>query len=261
MTHTAGTPRVAALYDIHGNLPALDAALRAADAAAVDAIVIGGDVALGPMPRETLDRVVALGPRAHMLSGNCDRLLVDAFDGRSLAPLPAAVQEAIAWCAGQLDRAHRDVLAGLPPIRTLDVGRLGVTLFCHASPRSDDEIITAATPVDRVRPMLVGVPQRVVVCGHTHMHFDRVVDGVRLVNAGSVGMPYGLPGAHWLLLGPGARPVRTEYDRERAAALVRQTRYPQAAEFAARHVLDPYPEREMLRALEPRPDAAPQRAR
>ena len=259
--HTAGTPRVAALYDIHGNLPALEAALDAADAAGVDAIVVGGDVALGPMPREALDRVVALGPRARVLSGNCDRLLVDAFDGRPLAPLPAAVQEAIAWCAGQLDRAHRDFLAALPPIQTLDVGRLGVTLFCHASPRSDDEIVTAATPADRVRPMLAGVAQRVVVCGHTHMHFDRVVDGVRVVNAGSVGMPYGLPGAHWLLLGPGARPVRTEYDLERAAALVRQTRYPQADEFAARHVLDPYPAEAMLGALEPRAVGGPRPAR
>ena len=249
--HSAGTPRIAALYDIHGNLPALEAALGAADASAVDAIVIGGDVALGPMPRETLDRVVALGPRAHVLRGNCDRLLVDAFDGRSLAPLPAAVQEAVAWCAGQLDRAHRDFLAALPLTRTLDVDRLGVTLFCHASPRSDDEIVTSETPVERVRPMLAGVPQRVVVCGHTHMHFDRVVDGVRLINAGSVGMPYGLPGAHWLRLGPGARAVRTGYDLERAAALGRQTGYPQAGEFAARHVLDPYPAREMLRALEP----------
>lgn len=229
--------RVAALYDVHGNLPALDAALAAADAAGANTIVVGGDVALGPMPRESLERLLDLGPRARFLRGNCDRLVVDAFDGRPLAPLPPGVADVVAWCAAQLDRRHRDALAALPLTLAVDVGGVGPVLFCHATPRDDEELFAADTPDERVGPMLGGVTQSVVVCGHTHVPFDRVVGAVRVVNAGSVGMPFGAPGAHWLLLGPEVTPVRTEYDRARAAARVRQTAYPQAADFAARYVL------------------------
>lgn len=242
--------RVAALYDIHGNLPAVEAALAAVDAARADVIVVGGDVVPGPMPRETLELLLGLGPRAHFIRGNCDRLVVDTFDGRPLTGLPPAVRESFAWTAGQLDRRHRDFLAGLPATLAMDVQGLGAILFCHATPRDDDEIFTAITPVERLRPMLEGVAERVIVCGHTHLQFDRMVDGGRVINAGSVGMPFGRPGAHWLLLGPDVRPMRTEYDRERAAALVRATGYPGGEEFASRHVLEPYTEDEMLRVFE-----------
>jgi putative phosphoesterase len=255
MSTTAARP-VAAVYDIHGNLPALEATLAAADAARADQIVVGGDVVLGPMPRETLDRLVALGPRARWIRGNCDRLVVDAFDGRPLPPLPAAVVETVAWTAAQLDRRHRDFLASWPETLVLAVPGLGEVLFCHGSPRSDEEIVTAITPAERLGAMLEGVSQQFVVCGHTHMQFDRAVHGVRVVNAGSVGMPYGRPGAHWLLLGPDVRLTSTEYDRPRAAARIGETAYPQAAEFATRHVLDPYPEHQILGMLEPAPPTA-----
>jgi predicted phosphodiesterase len=235
---------------VHGNLPALEAALPAVDSAGADEIVVGGDVALGPMPRETLDRLLALGPRARFIRGNCDRLIVDAYDGRPLTRLPPFVREPIAWAAGQLERHHRDFLAGLPATVVARVQGIGAVLFCHATPRSDEEIFTAVTPAERLRPMLDGVTQQVVVCGHTHMQFDRAVGGVRLINAGSVGMPYGRPGAYWLLLGPDVRPMRTEYDLERAAGLVRETAYPQAEEFASRHVLSPASEEEALALFE-----------
>ena len=88
--------RVAALYDVHGNLPALEAAIAAAEEAEVDLFVLGGDLALGPMPREVMDRLADLGPRMRCLRGNCDRLMVDAFDGRILPALPEAVREAVA---------------------------------------------------------------------------------------------------------------------------------------------------------------------
>jgi putative phosphoesterase len=244
---TADVQRIAALYDIHGNLPALEAALAAVDAAGADEILVGGDVVLGPMPRETLDRLLALGGRARFIRGNCDRLVVDAFDGRSLERLPPAVREPIAWTAAQLERRHRDVLAAFPETAVATVRGLGEVLFCHASPRNDEEIFTAITPPERVRPMLAGVPQSVVVCGHSHMQFDRWVDGVRVINAGSVGMPFAPPGAYWLLLGPDARPMRTEYDYERAAGLVRATSYPQPEQF-----LKPFTEEQALALFEPR---------
>jgi putative phosphoesterase len=178
--------RVAALYDIHGNLPALDAVLASARA---DETVIGGDIVLGGNSRAALDRVMSLGARC--IRGNCDRLVVEAFDGHPPpARLPLAVQEDITRTAQSLDRHHRDFLASLP--ETIIVGPV---LFCHGSPRSDDEAITAES--------LAGVTQSMVVCGHTHQQFDRTMNGIRVVNAGSVGMPFeSAPGAYWLLLDP-----------------------------------------------------------
>ena len=243
-------PSVAALYDIHGNFPALEAALERVDAAGIASIVVGGDLVLGPMPVETLYRLLALGPRARFIRGNCDRLVVDAFDGRPPSHLPASVQEATVWVARQLDRVQRDFLASLPETLTIEVEGIGDVLFCHATPRSDEELFTAITPVGRVRAMLGGVTQPVVVCGHTHMQFDRVIDGIRVINAGSVGMPYGKPGASWTLLGPGVQLMRTEFDLQRAADLIAGTSYPQASEFAFRHVLSPPSEQEMLSAFE-----------
>ena len=242
--------RVAAFYDIHGNLPALEAALAEAEATGVEQFVLGGDLALGPMPRDTLDQIIGLGSRAYSVRGNCDRLMVDAFDGRSLAFLPPAVQESIAWAAGQLDEHHRDFLAALPQTLTANIDGLGAVLFCHATPRSDDEIVTARTSEERLDPIVAQVTQGVVVCGHTHMQFHRRLGNLDLVNAGSVGMPYGGTGAHWLLLGPQIELTRTAYDGTRAAERICETSYPGAAEFAARYVLHSPSEEEMLNLLE-----------
>ncbi len=232
--------RIAAIYDIHGNLPALDAALREIDRKKPDLIVVGGDIASGPLPRATLERLMGLGDRARFIRGNADRELVACFDGEPLDPsLPDASQEETRWAAGQLDRAHRDFLARLPEHAIVAVDGLGDVLFCHGSPRSDEEILTVATPDGRVGAALAGVAQRVVVCGHTHMQFDRYVGTVRVVNAGSVGMPYGEPGAYWALLGPEVMLRRTPYDLDQAAELIRSSGDPQAHEFATHNVLAP----------------------
>lgn len=243
--------RVAALYDIHGNLPALEAVLAEVEGAGADLIVIGGDVVSGPMPRATLERLLALGDRARWIRGNADREVVAAFDGLPLGPGVADdVREVTTWTAAQLERRHREALAGLPERVTLDVEGVGEVLFCHGSPRSDEEMLTRATPEARLREALAGVRQRVVVCGHTHMPFDRELDGVRVVNAGSVGMPYGEPGAHWLLLGPDVCPRRTTYDLEQAAADIRVSGYPQAQDFADNNVLRPPSEAEAIAVFE-----------
>lgn len=245
--------RIAALYDVHGNLPALEAALADVEAAGAGTIVVGGDVVPGPMPGAALDRLRALGPRARFLRGNTDRLVVAAMDGDPLAELPPAVREIMRWTAARLDRSHRDFLAALPTSLALDVPGLGAVLFCHATPRSDEEILTAATPDDVVRPMLAGVMQRLVVCGHTHLRLDRAVDDVRIVNAGSIGMPFDESGAHWLLLDArGVQPRTTTYDLARAAALVRDTTYPDAETFASRWVLAPPGAEKAIEMLERR---------
>jgi putative phosphoesterase len=174
---------VMALYDIHGNVDALEAVLAEVEAAAPDVIVVGGDVAAGPLPAETLDRLARLGDRVRWVMGNTDRLLVEAYD-RGARPEDAEdpIERLDAWAAQRLTREHRDLLASFEP-----VVRVGSALFCHGSPRSDTGIITAITPEARLGPMLQGLTEDVVVCGHTHHQFDRRVLGKRVLNAGSVG--------------------------------------------------------------------------
>ena len=232
--------RIAALYDIHGNLPALDAVLADVERAAADAIVVGGDVAAGPMPAETIARLQALGERARFVMGNADRELVEAFDAGA-RPADAGedpVARFTAWAAARLERAQRDFLASFEPLVRLDADGLGPVLFCHGSPRSDTEMITALTPAERLEPMLAGVSEPVVVCGHTHHQFDRVLAGRRVLNAGSVGMPYqGDAAAFWLLLGEEAELRRTAYDVDAALATLRATGAPDLDEMMLRESL------------------------
>ncbi|HEU5380750.1 MAG TPA: metallophosphoesterase family protein [Ktedonobacteraceae bacterium] len=243
--------KIVALYDIHSNLPALDAVLQEVKQERPDLILIGGDMVPGPMPRAVLERLLDLGEAVHFLRGNCEREVVAAFDGFPFPPgMSEETREATRWTARQLTRSQRDFLAGLPEQASLSVDGLGEVLFCHGSPRSDEELITAATPEERLRALLVGTRQQVIVCGHTHMQFDRSIDGKRIVNAGSVGMPYGEAGAYWLLLGPEIQLRRTRYDLEEAAARIRASGYPLAQDFAENNVLKPPTEAEAITVFE-----------
>jgi putative phosphoesterase len=188
--------RFAALYDIHGNLPALEAVL--AEVPGDAEIVVGGDVASGPFPAETLERLHALGDRVHWLRGNADRELTPGEEGFA----PAEVNE---WVRSRLSAEQIAFLHGLPP--TLQLDR---TLYCHASPRNDLDVFTERTPEAQIAQLFANADADVVVCGHTHTQFDRTIAGKRVVNSGSVGMPYeDAPGAYWLL---GLEPRRSSYD-------------------------------------------------
>ena len=202
--------RVAAFYDIHGNLPALEAVLAEVDA---DLIVVGGDLAAGPWPAETMERLRSLGDRARFIRGNADRE-VGAREEKGLAPphLMEFVRE-------RLSAEELAFLAGLPLTESVEVDGLGAILFCHATPRDDEEILTRLSPDEHWRGALDGVLERVVVCGHTHVQFERDVGDVHVVNAGSVGMPYEHePGAYWAMLGPEIELRRTAYEPGNVAA-------------------------------------------
>jgi putative phosphoesterase len=201
--------RVAALYDIHGNVPALASTLADVASAGVDAIVIGGDVAEGPQPVETLDLLESVAIPLRWVRGNCDR-------------------EPSEWVTERLDDRRVAWLTTLPPTDRVELDGLGPVLFCHGSPRSDEDIVTAVSDPERVAPMLVGVDEAIVVSGHTHVQFDRSVAGHRLINAGSIGMPYqGVSGrAYWTILGPRVEPRSSAFDADRFASILRATGYP-----------------------------------
>jgi putative phosphoesterase len=245
--------RIAALYDIHGNLPALEAVLAEIAREDVNAVVVGGDVAAGPMPSQTIERLVSSSLPTHFVCGNADREVVDAFDeGRTDPAVEAAAPgRAAAFAAARLQAEQRDVLAAFEVRVSLEVQGLGQVMFCHGSPRSDIEIVTAVTQDSRLETILEGVQEPLVVLGHTHRQFDRRVGRWRVVNAGSVGSPYeGRPGAFWALVGPEVELRRTEYDIQQAAAKLRETAYPDVDEMIRESLTEPVDAEEVSRFFE-----------
>lgn len=230
--------RVAAIYDVHGNLPALEAVLRDVRDAAVDRIVVGGDVVPGPMPGEAIELLQKLDRPTEFLLGNGERAVL-AIRAGAETTVPAPFRAMMQWTASQLDDPTARLLATWKPTCRLSLPSFGSVLFCHATPRSDTEIFTERTSEDVLRPIIDAAAADVVVCGHTHMQFDRRVGSTRVVNAGSVGMSFEGPGAFWLLLGEEIELRRTDYDLADAARRIRVTAYPLAAEFAEGNVLHP----------------------
>ena len=222
--------RTAAVYDIHGNLPALEAVLAAARAAGIARILVGGDVIPGPMPVECLDLLLGLDLETVFIRGNGESAVLAERHGRDsgLGPYRPMLQ----WVAAQLTDAHAQELEAWPTLARAD----GV-VFCHATPRDENEFVNAATPESIIAPIFETAGALVVVCGHTHVAYDRRAGRVRVVNAGSVGMPFTGTGAQWLLIDDEVRPQRTSYDLEAAARRIRATAFPGAAEFADNYVL------------------------
>jgi predicted phosphodiesterase len=258
--HIMAAARVAALYDIHGNLPALEAVLEELRGLVIDQIVVGGDVLPGPLPRETLERLLSLDRPVRFIHGNGELAALAQFGAADPAgvsywgttsgePLPEALQAVVRWSAQQLFPDYRELIKSWPAIVHTDVDGLGDVMFCHGTPRSEVECFTRLTPEHLLLPVFAAVAAPTVVCGHTHMPFDRMIGSTRVVNAGSVGMPFGAPGADWLLLGPGVELRHTAYDLTRAAERIRASRYPQAEEFATRGVLQPPTEADVLPGL------------
>ncbi|MFJ8362401.1 metallophosphoesterase family protein [Streptomyces sp. NPDC093984] len=223
--------RVAVLSDIHGVLPALEAVLAEPEVAAADRVVVTGDITAGPQPAEVLDLLAREGERVVWVAGNADRELVEYRRGqRTEIPDPIGP-----YAASRLRDEQVDFLAGLPLTVTLPVRGLGEVLFCHATPRNDEEVVLVDSPLTRWAEVWEKLPDTIgtVVCGHTHMPYVRLAHGRQVVNPGSVGMPYGRPGAHWCLLGPGVDLRRTLFDIPSAITrLARESAYEDIAEWA-----------------------------
>ena len=220
---------VAAISDIHGNLPALEAVLAEIDREGVEQIIVAGDTAHGPWPAEIVDLLVDRGARC--VRGNADREVIDRSDRYGpLAP----------WSADRLGERRLAVAGTWPLTLEVSVDGLGDVLVCHSTPSSDDPIYTRITPDEELVGIFESVDANVVVCGHTHMQFDRTLSsGLRVVNPGSVGMPYeGAPGAYWALLGPDIEFRRTPYDVEAAVAAIEVLGVP-VAERMLEQLVDP----------------------
>jgi putative phosphoesterase len=216
--------KVAALYDIHGMPWALEAVLGDLDA---DTIVVGGDFVYGPYPAETLERVRGLD--AEVVQGNCETSPSE-WDRQNLT------DEQLEWAAS------------LPLALELD----GVT-YCHAAPHDNTEITTAATPDEAIAQTFRGLTGTFVI-GHTHHQFDRTVDGLRVVNAGSVGMPYeGEVAAFWTVVEDGEpHHRRTPIDIERAVREIRASGWPTGEEFIVENLLTVVDREQSIAALESR---------
>jgi diadenosine tetraphosphatase ApaH/serine/threonine PP2A family protein phosphatase len=198
------------------------------------------------MPRETLSCLLDLKVPVQFIQGNGEVAVLAQMAGMDPGTLPERALETVRWTAEQLGPEDERLFASWPKTLRLEVSGFGEVLFCHATPRNENECFTRLTPEDRLVPVFGGLDVPVVICGHTHMQFDRRIGKIRVVNAGSVGMPFGEPGADWLLLGPGVQLRHTPYDLTKAAERIRGTKYPQAQDFAAHNVLQPPSEKEML---------------
>jgi putative phosphoesterase len=210
MRHSPNTTaaRVAVLSDVHGNAVALEAVLADLRQDAADLVVFGGDLTWGPLPEATLRLVAGLELQALFVRGNAERALLQPAEDTS---------ERTRWLLERHTPGDLAFLATFVERLTVEVEGLGPVCFCHGSPRSDEELVTPATPAARVRAMTAEISERVLVTAHTHLQFDRRVAGIRSINPGSVGMPYeGRAGAFWAVLGPDVELRRTDYSLERA---------------------------------------------
>ncbi len=241
--------RVAAVYDIHGNLPALEAVLRAIEQIKVDIVVVGGDVVAGPLPNETLQLLQSITIPTYFIRGNAESELLRVLAGEEPGGLSERADEEAHWLAKTLTPEHKQFVASWPATVTLEVAGLGKVLFCHATPHSDIQVFTRLTPEEKLAPLFKGTNASLVVCGHTHMQFERTVGGLHIVNAGSVGMPFGQTGADWLLLDGEIVLQHADYDFVQAAERIRQSNYPHAEAFASNNVLQSPSEAQALEML------------
>ncbi|WP_027342762.1 metallophosphoesterase family protein [Hamadaea tsunoensis] len=228
--------RVAALADVHGNVPALLAVLTDVAAVGVDLVVFPGDVTWGPEPQTTVDIIQDLGRKAVCVRGNADRAVLELASGEREHTRPRD-----SWMPGRHSAAALEFLATFPFSVVVEIEGLGPVRFCHGSPRKDTELVTPQTPADRFAELCEGIDEQVLVTGHTHLQFDRMVAGRRSVNPGSVGLPYhtGEPGtAYWALLGPDVELRQTRYDVDEAVERCRVTGDP-SGDTIVRYLLTP----------------------
>ncbi|MFM2479715.1 metallophosphoesterase family protein [Celerinatantimonas sp. MCCC 1A17872] len=240
---------IAALYDIHANLTALKAVVEELKKYPVTQIVIGGDVIAGPQPIETLELLQEVTTPTYFVRGNAESDLLRYLNGEQAGGLSANADEITSWVAKQLTSSHQQFIASWQPYVELTDSIWGQMVFCHASLRSDTEIFTRLSSKEKLCTIFQDVHASTIVCGHTHMQFNKTIADKRIINAGSVGMPFAKPGAQWLLLNEQANLMHTNYDVNQAAEQIKQTSYPQRDAFIKENILTMPTEEQALKIL------------
>lgn len=242
--------KVACIYDVHGNLTALDAVLSEVETLGVDHIVVGGDMVPGPFPAECVARLRALEIPTSFIRGNGEREVVAFQSENPQSTVPEQIHGMLRWSGEQLDPETLDFITGLPLTVRLDIPPVGGVTFCHATVTDDTTIFTKESPVDRVEELFSSATDSVIVCGHTHMQFDRAFGKYRIVNAGSVGMTFGSDKAQWLLIGETIELKSTAYDRKQAAEEIRASEFPDAEQFVKAYIESWPSEEQMIKVYE-----------
>jgi predicted phosphodiesterase len=242
--------KIATLYDIHGNLPALEAVLTELERAAPDALVIGGDVVAGPLPVETLELLQSLSLPTYFLLGNAEADILSCWQTGVSHGLSAKADEEAKWLVKKLPNKQLEFLSTWSDTVKLELRGLGNVLFCHATALSNTLVFTQNTSEEKVRGFFASAEAKTIICGHTHMQFERSVGEKRIYNSGSVGMPFGEKGAHWLILDERVHFKCTEYNYAKAAQLIQQSDYPDAEGFTSGNVLSTPTQEEALAFLE-----------
>lgn len=242
--------KIAAIYDIHANPIALRAVLSDIEKNDVDLIIVGGDVVAGPMPKETLGLLQNVTQPIKYILGNAESEVLRYLNGEEINGLSKMADEEARWTSRQLSFKQKEFIGSWSQTEKVELNKLGTVLFCHGTPRSDVEIFTKTTSKKKLKQIFGNVDASVVVCGHTHMQFDRKIENIRVVNAGSVGMPFGKTGADWLLLDGSIKFKHTEFDLEEAAKIIRESNYPDAESFVLNNVLTTPSESDAIKMLE-----------
>lgn len=240
------------ISDIHGVYPALDAVLTEEANDPSDVLIVTGDIALGPQPNQVLDRLRSEGDRVIAISGNSDREMLELLRGEG-----GDITDAIApWSANELTTENRAWLGALPGTQTVTIAGFGDVFLCHACPQNDMDILLVDTRIERWMEALAELPESVatVVLGHTHMPFQRLVNRRRVINPGSIGMPYGGSGAHWVRLHDGIIETRvTHFDIDTAIREVGESSgFPGATEWVAPYVRSDISDVEVIEIFGPK---------
>ncbi|MFT8363321.1 MAG: metallophosphoesterase family protein [Sporolactobacillus sp.] len=247
--------RIAALYDIHGNFPALKAVLDELNDLKPDRVVIGGDIVSGSMPVQTLECLLNLkrNVKVTFIQGNGDREVIEASKGLELNGLSEQGKKKQRWVAEQLTEKQIEFLSSFERTASIHVDNMGNILFCHATPFSDSDIFTPESDIKRIGQLFEAVEQPIIVCGHTHMQFKLELEKKVIFNAGSVGMPFAKrSGAYWFFIDSDQATInfkQTFYDLNLASKLLRTSGDPYVEEFVNHNLLHVPTPREAMEML------------
>lgn len=234
MTHPS---KIVVLYDIHGNFPALESVMNEIQDD-VDHLVIGGDVILGPMSNECLDLLKESTVPLNCIKGNCETAVLNYLDDQPLPALQPQVMEEIKWTAHHISTDHLRWTRSWPENFIYTHPTAGKISFYHSAPGDENAIFTEETKEDILDMLFQNDHSNIIICGHTHIPFDKKLKNKRIVNAGSVGMSFNGPGAQYLTINSGINFICTNYNTHRASEFFRQTTYPNVSNFINNFILN-----------------------